>query len=167
MDISLITPASLRLKRSHKNIMIQAVSVVCSVSQRFFYFFLCLFSFYPQKVWDNYESQKKKEDLLSEQINNISVGWTPRSLSSPQMQQKRRGVTQLSPRGPIRLSTQLLSVLARLWRLLVLCYLMWVFEAAMWPRLKGSACCLQLCPVLPEDGRFKARQSWTFSCLCI
>lgn len=44
-------------KISHKNIMIRAVSVVCCVSQRFFNV-LSLFSFHPQKVWDNYGSKK-------------------------------------------------------------------------------------------------------------
>lgn len=40
--------------------MIQAVSVVCCVSQRFFFIFyvLSLFSFHPQKVEDNYGSKK-------------------------------------------------------------------------------------------------------------
>lgn len=57
MDIYLITSGFLQFKHSHKNIMIQAVSVVYCISQRFFDV-PSLSSFHPQKVRDNYGSKK-------------------------------------------------------------------------------------------------------------
>lgn len=102
--------------------MIRAVSVVYCISQRFFFkFLLSLLRFYPQKVRDNYGSEKTRYQsrlTASHQTEPLTPFYL---LKCWRREDKLRNSP---PLGPSRLSTQLLSVCGCLGRLQVVLYLM-------------------------------------------
>lgn len=165
MEICFFASAFLRFEPSHENIMIRAVSVVCCVSQRFLFFLFFLYvprldSFHPQKVWDNYGSKKtlyQSRLTTSHQAEPCTPFYLlKRSGREDELRNSHLG-------DPADFPTRLLSVSACLGRLLVLCYLMCAFEAAMQAGQRG--CCshlLPLCRVPPGGTGFKAWQSRTF-----